>query len=450
MRSPQSEVTSAPKAPATAVERAASQGRRPAHPRDGLLRLQHRYGNRGVRGVVQAKLNAGSVDHPLEDETDRMSPGAVERSARYIPDPVPHAHGRQDVDAAPDAVRAVGARGGDQAGPGASAKGAAVFADRSGYRPDSARGGASPGVVTRAGGQRATARLSGAGSQSSRAVEEKGRFTTTDAPALPWRPWRRAGTTADATDDTVTFDSANVNHNGDKPGVRALNIGEWQDDDLRVGVIGGGQGGWTGFRIEADVTATGPADRVGAYTVGFLQTVFKSTRKFYYRPTDPTSRNRRRLYKDTVRNLPAQDSKEGRQPWMNQRPKRFRAEDPSTKSTSTQDSPWTHAPWTVTHNDEEQRLVGTSGEDQFRSWLAVQHNTSHAVILLDWFDWRVRYGTTVNYDAAGNRTNVTPTASSGLDVTGQGAGPGGRSPRLDGNVANALQQDVWTTWRWRW
>ncbi|MFJ4790074.1 hypothetical protein [Streptomyces sp. NPDC088794] len=238
-----------------------------------------------------------------------------------------------------------------------------------------------------------------------------------------------------------------MEHNGDKVG--DLEVGQ-HGDGLRVGVIGGGQGGWVGFRIQGDVTATGPADRVGEYTVGFLQTVYKSTRKFYYKPTDPTSRNRRALYKDTVRDLPAQDSGEGRQPWMSERQREFGAEDRSKQSISMQDSPWTHAPFTVTRDNEEQRLVGTGGEDQFRSWLAVRHNTSHEVFLLDWFDWRVRYGATVRYDGAGNPTTVRPDASSGLDVTRRGAGPGGRTPRLDGNVANQLQEDVWTTWRWRW
>ncbi|WP_105967626.1 hypothetical protein [Streptomyces geranii] len=444
MRVRESEVTPVPKAPAT-TEGSASRGRRPAHPRDGALNLQRRYGNHRARGAVQARLNAGHADHSLESETDRQSPGAVERSARHTPDTVQHPHGRRDVDAGTATVRDVVARGGGWTGPGASAKGAAVFADRGGYGLDGVRGATSVGVVPRAGGRRATARLSGAGPQSSRAVKGRTRYTTTDGPVLPWRPCRRAGTTADAADDTVRFESADVTHNG--AAVRDLVV-EPNGDQLGVGVIGGNRGGWTGFRIEGDVTATGPAELVGAYSVGFLQTVFKSTRKFYYKPTDPTSRSRRVLYKDTVSDLPAQDSKVGRQPWMNDRPRRFQEAAQSTRSTSMQDSPWTRSPLTVTQDGEEQRLVGTGGEDQFRSWLAVRHNTSHAVILLDWFDWRVGYGTRVRYDAAGNPTRVRPDGSSGLTVTGQGAGPGWRSPRLDGETANDRQRDVWTTWRW--
>ncbi|WP_329311154.1 eCIS core domain-containing protein [Streptomyces sp. NBC_01262] len=118
MRSPQSEATPAQKAPATAAaESPASREHRPAHPHDGLLNLQRRYGNRGVRGIVQAKLNVGPVDDPLEREADRVallatgsSPAA---SAQRAPEAAQHVPAATGGVAEPAVARAVErARGG--------------------------------------------------------------------------------------------------------------------------------------------------------------------------------------------------------------------------------------------------------------------------------------------------------------------------------------------------
>ncbi|WP_327343110.1 DUF4157 domain-containing protein [Streptomyces europaeiscabiei] len=183
MRSPQSEVASAPKAPATtAAEGLASRRHRPAHPHDGLLNLQRRYGNRGVQGAIQAKLNVGPVDDPLEREADRVarlatgsSPAASAQRAPEAAQQVPAATGGV---AEPAVARAVErARGGGLAVPGgvrarmeratgadlgsvrlhvgpesdrlnhalgsrAFTVGADVFVRRSEYRPGTARGDA--------------------------------------------------------------------------------------------------------------------------------------------------------------------------------------------------------------------------------------------------------------------------------------------------------------------
>ncbi|MGX1914777.1 eCIS core domain-containing protein [Streptomyces phaeochromogenes] len=119
MRSPQSEATSAPKAPATtAGEGPASRARRPAHPRDGLPHLQRRYGNRLTRGIIQAKLNVGPVDDPLEREADRISRVAIGTSVQRAPETVQHAHGAEEGVANPSVEQAVTrARGGGQAVP---------------------------------------------------------------------------------------------------------------------------------------------------------------------------------------------------------------------------------------------------------------------------------------------------------------------------------------------
>ncbi len=97
--------------PVTIPGGAGSQRVRPVHPRDGMPSLQRRYGNRGARAVVQAKLNVGAVDDPLEREADRIS-----RLAMGGPVPGSRAEaeeGPESVQRAPETIRRVhGAAGG--------------------------------------------------------------------------------------------------------------------------------------------------------------------------------------------------------------------------------------------------------------------------------------------------------------------------------------------------
>jgi hypothetical protein len=97
--------------------------RRPAHPRDDLLRIQRRLGNRGARPVIQAKLVVGPVDDPHEREADRISRlamgtsaadvGAADESVQRAPEHIGHVHGGGAGVADPGVERAVArARGG--------------------------------------------------------------------------------------------------------------------------------------------------------------------------------------------------------------------------------------------------------------------------------------------------------------------------------------------------
>lgn len=90
-----------PVRPATAAE-AVERERRPAHPREGLLDLHRRYGNRRVQGMIQAKLDVGAVDDPLERAADRMALQVTGASLRR----------------APAATGSVSVPGGGDAGPG--------------------------------------------------------------------------------------------------------------------------------------------------------------------------------------------------------------------------------------------------------------------------------------------------------------------------------------------
>ncbi len=142
MRSPQSEVTPAPKAPATpAAEGPASRGRGSVHPRDGLLQLQRRYGNRHVGGIIQQKRNTGPVDDPLEREADRIALPATASSAGRAPEE------RTERVSGAERLRAAAGAGRHAAvlGAGAATAGADVFVRRSESRPGVAPGDVRPG-----------------------------------------------------------------------------------------------------------------------------------------------------------------------------------------------------------------------------------------------------------------------------------------------------------------
>jgi len=150
--------------------------RRPVASRDAL---QRRYGNRGARAIIQAKLNVGPVDDPYEREADRISQLAFGSSVQRAPEAIRRVHTPTGGTAGPDLSRAVDrARGsGGRAVPGgvrermervsgadfsgvrvhvgaesdqlndtlgsrAFTVGADVFVRRSEYRPGSARGDA--------------------------------------------------------------------------------------------------------------------------------------------------------------------------------------------------------------------------------------------------------------------------------------------------------------------
>jgi len=150
--------------------------RRAALPHDSL---QRRYGNRGARAIVQAKLNVGPVDDPFEREADRISQLAFGPSVQRAPEAIRRVHAPTGGTADPDLARAVDrARGGggravpggvrermervsgadfsgvrvhvgaesdrlnDTLGSRAFTVGADVFVRRSEYRPGSARGDA--------------------------------------------------------------------------------------------------------------------------------------------------------------------------------------------------------------------------------------------------------------------------------------------------------------------
>jgi hypothetical protein len=177
MRSPQHDVTAAPKAGPAAAETVSPQ-HKPVRAGDALLESQRRHGNRYVQRVIQAKLVLGRAGDRYEQEADRVASQVVTGSVPGGPVAVHHVPGGTGSAVDPAVAQEIQqARSGGQAVPGAIRErmeqatgadfsdvrihadaradrfndalesraftvGADVFVRRSEYRPGSARGDA--------------------------------------------------------------------------------------------------------------------------------------------------------------------------------------------------------------------------------------------------------------------------------------------------------------------
>lgn len=212
------------------------------------------------------------------------------------------------------------------------------------------------------------------------------------------------------------------------------------------------------YQATGTVKATGPKARVGNYEIGFLQTVYRSDRNFYYEPDGhspgllarvlPTVFGERKKISDTCSTLPVRDGDAGKVPWYGtETVDQFDVAATSTKTSTMGDTPGTFNPWTVGTGATQQHLVKTDGKDRFRSWLAVKDKASLTVIPLNYADWEADYSTTVTFNkAAPASSTVTPTGTSGSKVLGQGNGSGGQTPLHGDPVANDVATTVNSTW----
>lgn len=134
-----------PKAPSTAAAAPSPQVPRPAHPRDGLLRLQRRYGSRRAAGIIREMRNSGPVDGLRARDSDGVPRPATASPAGRAPGERTERVSGAETDA--QRLRAdVGAgRRAAAFGVGAATAGADVFLRRSGSRPDLVPGDARAG-----------------------------------------------------------------------------------------------------------------------------------------------------------------------------------------------------------------------------------------------------------------------------------------------------------------
>jgi len=213
------------------------------------------------------------------------------------------------------------------------------------------------------------------------------------------------------------------------------------------------------FATTGTVKASGPAARVGSYELGWAQTVYESSRNFYYEPVGhtpgflaglaPSIFGQRKRVSDTLTTLPVRDGiTAGVVPWYDIIDvKSFDALATSTKTTATDDTPSSPQPWTIAATPGPQVLKKTDGRDAFRNWLVVKDKASAQVIPLHWSDWHVDYGTTVAFNSASPAASVvTPTATGGAKVTATGDGSGGKWPILVDPIANTVTTVVQSSW----
>ncbi|GIG23014.1 hypothetical protein Cch01nite_37380 [Cellulomonas chitinilytica] len=271
------------------------------------------------------------------------------------------------------------------------------------------------------------------------------RYTTTDSVLANVASLVGAGGAAGSLVGAVTFDSSAFNAAVGKALVITKDAAELTIDAQT-------------YTASGTVKASGPKASVGNYEIGFLQTVYESSRNFYYEPTGhtpgllatiaPSIFGERKKQSDTCTVLPVRDGDAGKRPWYGMETVLpFDKTDPSTKNTSMQDTPGSHNPWTLGAGVDKQHLVKTDGRDRFRSWLAVKEKSTTNAIMLNYADWLVDYGTTIAFNAASPAASVvTPTATSGAKVTGTGDGSGGQWPLHGDPVANDVTTMTDANW----
>jgi hypothetical protein len=186
------------------------------------------------------------------------------------------------------------------------------------------------------------------------------------------------------------------------------------------------------YTATGTVEATGPKSRVGLWDVGFLQTVYQSSRNFYYKSAARTKSS------DICTKLPVRDGDTLIQPWYGMETvSPFAAASPDTQTATMSDTPGTNSSWDDPVSGEAGTLDHTDGQDVFRSWLAVRNRSSFHKKYLRFADWQVDYSTAVDTtQPIGSR--VTPGGAAGATVTGTGNGMGGKQPELFDPVANAV------------
>lgn len=184
------------------------------------------------------------------------------------------------------------------------------------------------------------------------------------------------------------------------------------------------------YTATGSVEASGPKSRVGLWDIGFLQTVFQSSRNFYYNSKARTKSS------DVCTKLPVRDGDTLVQPWYGMETvSPFAAASPDTQAATMNDTPGTNSSWDDPVSGEANTLDHTDGQDVFRSWLAVRNRSSFHKKYLRFADWQVDYSSAVDMtQPVGSR--VTPGATAGGTVTGTGNGMGGKQPELFDPVAN--------------
>jgi hypothetical protein len=213
------------------------------------------------------------------------------------------------------------------------------------------------------------------------------------------------------------------------------------------------------YRVTGTVTATGPAAEVAKYELGFVQTMFRCSRRFSYerqahQPGIPES-VLPSIFGTGAKTTTAQGilpSKDGdtyvaghdkgeKLYYEKDETKTFANAAQDTQTTTLYDRPNAPRSWDMQHKGHQVFLVKSRGLDTFRTWLVIRKRSwgSTEYRRLGYIDWHVNYKSDVtpNY---GNPSAgaVQPGNGSGGTITATVKGVGVYLPVTGADAANDL------------
>ena len=183
------------------------------------------------------------------------------------------------------------------------------------------------------------------------------------------------------------------------------------------------------YYSEGDVTASGGTDAEASdWQAGFLQTVVSSRQAFEFQDQSGTRLGALggRLpgpTRDGIRGTTA--------PWYDASRVAAFARTNSTLHPAMGDQPTREIFWTITtKSGVEAQAAGSTGKDEFCSWMVVRQLSTGNITYLNWDTWEVDWSATLDPDARTGSSTGT-----GTRITGQGEGQGSVPPVLDGPLA---------------
>jgi len=194
--------------------------------------------------------------------------------------------------------------------------------------------------------------------------------------------------------------------------------------------------------------------QVNLFKVGFLQTLYDSSISWYYSPAKQGFLGRllpsifgNRVEEKVACPTPVRDGDAGVMPWYEVGDvKQFDEAAKSNKATDIYDRPSSRHPWKRNFAGKEQYLVKTSGQDVFRTFLAVQNTENNSLYRMNYVDWKVDYGADVKVNTINPASSVVTPTTGGAQIMTTAEGPGSKSPAIGDPVANDVVKSTLGGW----
>jgi hypothetical protein len=201
------------------------------------------------------------------------------------------------------------------------------------------------------------------------------------------------------------------------------------------------------YTASGKVTSKGPAKNTENWEAGFLQTLYNSEVKAYYKSrvgligrvlsfAGLGSGPKQGVSKMYIPQAEIRDSLEtSTSPWYNHLENKTFATNAAGVTPTQYDKPQAPFLWKTTFASDTQRkdhyLYKIAGSDTFRAWLVVQQTSTGVRKCLEYQDWKVDYGAGINYD-----TKAVTDVGGGGKLIGKGVGDGGKAPNTGADIAN--------------